>query len=62
MSHLLVIVDNLDLAGARRSPDEADPPLVVDSDAVLTDPVALECSQPVPRWNAEFIKLVGSIE
>jgi len=33
--HVLVIVHDLDVLGPRRSPDEADPPLLVDPDAVL---------------------------
>jgi hypothetical protein len=44
-----VVVDDLDLLRARLGPDEADPPLVVDADAVLTGTISLERFQPVAR-------------
>ena len=40
MLPLLVVVDDFDLHGDLVDPDEADAPLVVNSDAVLSDSVA----------------------
>ena len=39
---LLVVIYDLHLAGVLSAPDEADPVLTVDTDAVLAFPVALE--------------------
>jgi hypothetical protein len=43
----LVIIDDLHLVGIAVIPDEADAPLVVDADAVLSFAVALECFESV---------------
>lgn len=37
-----MIVHDLDLVGISVSPDEADPPLVINANAMLTSPLALE--------------------
>lgn len=44
-----MVVHDLDLVSIARSPDETDPPLVVDTDAVLTLAVPLECFKPIAR-------------
>jgi hypothetical protein len=46
-----VVIDNLDIdwAGRAMAPLKTDPPLVVDADAMLTLPIALQCFQPVAR-------------
>jgi hypothetical protein len=46
-----VIVDDFDVMGMAGFPSEADAPLVVDSNAVLTLAVAFQCFEPVSRWN-----------
>jgi hypothetical protein len=38
--NLLMVVDDLYIVGVTISPDEADAPLVVDADAVLSGPIA----------------------
>jgi len=49
-----VLVSNL--------PDEADTPLVVDTDAVLSGAVSLQGFQPVPRRHAQAVAANSSIE
>src|ERR1700751_1034524 len=46
----LVVVDQLDVPRACGAPGEADPPLVVDPDAVLAGAVAGQLFQAVARW------------
>jgi hypothetical protein len=49
-----MIVHNLYVHGIRLSPTEADSPLVVYPNAVLTYPIASEGLQPVPRNRSEI--------
>jgi hypothetical protein len=42
-----VVVRDLDLIGVGVPPGEADTPLLVDADAVLTLPVAVQLLQPI---------------
>jgi hypothetical protein len=35
-----MVVDDLDIVGVTISPDKAEPPLVVDADAILSSPTA----------------------
>ena len=51
--HLLVVVDDLDVERIGGAPDEADAPLVVDADAVLSGPVALERLEAIAGRNAK---------
>jgi hypothetical protein len=50
-----MIVDDLDLIGAVRTPQEADPPLSVDPDAMLAHAVSRERFQPV-AWQCGQIR------
>lgn len=51
-----VVVNDLHLLRSGVGPHEADPPLVVDPDAVLTRSIAFEGLEPVPRWDAEVLE------
>jgi len=42
-----MVIDDLDLLGRTITPNETDSPLIVDSDAVLTFPIATQFLQPV---------------
>src|SRR5439155_26144200 len=42
-----MVIDNLNHLGAAIPPDEADVPLIVDPDAVLSPAIASECLEPV---------------
>jgi hypothetical protein len=53
----MVIDDlNIDWAGGAIGPLKADPPLVVNTDAVLAPPIALQCFQPVAGQSGEIFQ------
>ena len=52
-----VVVHDLHLPGMGCIPNEANPPLVVDADAVLSRPVAQEGLQPVARWHPQEVEI-----
>ena len=54
--HSLVIIRDFHIVGVLAIPAEADSILVIDSDAVLTRPVAFERFQVISRWKTEFMK------
>ncbi len=60
--HLLVVVDDLDVERVGGAPDEADAPLIVDADAVLTGAIGLECFEAVAWRNAKVGERIGRIE
>jgi hypothetical protein len=51
-----VVVHDLDVLGATRRPHEADPPLVIDPDAVLASSIPCERFQAVPRGNSKIVE------
>src|SRR5690606_26681648 len=55
-SILSVVVNDLHLLWSSVGPHEADPPLVVDPDAVLAGPVTLESLKPAAGRNAEILE------
>ena len=64
----LVVVNDLNVLGSRRGPAEADAPLVVDADTVLSFAIALEHLEPIAgrgtqepecRRGLELCKLPG---
>jgi len=57
-----VIVDDLDFEGLRLPPDEADPPLVVDSDAVLSAPPSFQGLQTISGWDSEVLEGSRSVQ
>jgi hypothetical protein len=63
--HLLtsgMIVDDIDVGWPFIGPAEADPPLLIHSDATPPDPVALEWFQPVTGRRAHVFELQSLIE
>jgi hypothetical protein len=42
-----MVVDDFDIRRSSVRPPEADPPLIIDADAVLAEAIALECLQSV---------------
>lgn len=62
LHHLPVVVHDLDVLDVRFGPPEADPPLLVDPDAVLPDAVALECLQSVTRWHSQVVEHDGCVD
>jgi hypothetical protein len=47
----------LDIFSTSVLPHEANPPLVIDSDAVLTPPITLECLQAVAGRDPQLVEL-----
>src|SRR5262249_18352633 len=57
-----VIVDNLNAFRTRGGPFEANPPLLVDANAVLPRALPRNQLQPVPRRAAQILKLLSGVE
>jgi hypothetical protein len=57
-----MVIDDLDLPGVAAPPLEADAPLVVDPDAVLTLSGALQGFEPVSGWRTQLAKRPHGIE
>ena len=57
-----VVIGYLHIADSVVGPDETEPVLIVDSDAVLSLAVAGQCLQPVPRWNSQIVKTDRNIQ
>jgi hypothetical protein len=49
----LVIVHDLYVMRIAGTPPETNPPLIIDPDAVLTGPVALQRLKPIAWWDAQ---------
>lgn len=57
-----VVVDDLDVGRSGVGPGEADPPLLVDPDAVLPGAVPAECLKPVPGRHPEVVEDLGGVQ
>jgi hypothetical protein len=57
-----MVIDDLDVPWAIVSPAEADSPLVVNANAVLSAPVTTKFLEPVARWHAQVVQILGAIE
>jgi hypothetical protein len=57
-----VVVHNLHFVGMTFSLNEANPPLVVDSNRMLSLPFAPQCFQMIPRWGRKDIQLRGGVK
>jgi hypothetical protein len=57
-----VVVDDLDVMSVSADPAKADPPLVVDANAVLAETIGGELLQTVRRGHPEVSKAGGGIE
>jgi hypothetical protein len=57
-----VIIHDLDVVRISVAPDETDPELVVDANAVLPLPIAPERLQPVSRKNGQVPKLLCGVQ
>lgn len=57
-----VVVDDDDLGDIAVVPAEADAPLVVDADAVLTTPIAFQRFQPIGRRDTQILETGSGIE
>ncbi len=57
-----MVIDNLDLERVRSLPSKADPPLLVDSNAVLPGAIAFQRFQAIARRHAQVIEAPGLIQ
>jgi hypothetical protein len=57
-----MIINYLYFAGFSRSPDKADPPLVIDANAVLAGTVAGELFQAIPRRRDQVSQIICIVE
>jgi hypothetical protein len=57
-----VVVNDLNLQRITVFPNEADSPLIVDSNAVLSGSVTLQLLKPVRWWNPQRIQAAGRRE
>jgi hypothetical protein len=57
-----MIVDDLNLFGGAIAPDETNPPLIVDSDRVLSLAVALKRFEPIARRLTQIVQCAAAIE
>ena len=57
-----MIVHDLDLLGSRFAPPEYDPPLIVDSDRMLTGEVASQRLQAISWWCGEIAEHGSVVE
>jgi hypothetical protein len=57
-----VVVDYLNVDRTRFRPSEADPVLVVDTDAVLRSAVSAECLETIAGWYSQVAQDLGLVE
>ncbi len=58
----LVVIDDFDVGWTSCGPSEAETKLIVDPNAVLSRPVALEPLQAVARRHAQVVESAGNFE
>jgi hypothetical protein len=59
---LLMVVNDLNVLCAPITPDEAETPLVVDTNAMLPFPVAMQCFQAIPRWRCQVAQFGSAVQ
>jgi len=57
-----VVVCYLYVEGFAPGPSEADSPLLIDPNAVLTCPVSFQALQPISRWHSQVIYAFSCIQ
>jgi hypothetical protein len=57
-----VVVGDLDVCRTGGGPGEADAPLVVDADAVLSLPIPAQLLEAIARWNPKVVDDLGGVE
>jgi hypothetical protein len=57
-----VVVRDFDIMGVTSGPSEADPPLVIDANAVLPASISRQPLQPVPWGNAQVMKRLRRVQ
>ena len=57
-----MVIHDLDIVRIAVRPTKADAPLIVDPDAVLSRPIALEPLEPIPGWHPKVIERFSGID
>ncbi len=57
-----MIICDLDVERITDAPFEADSPLVIDSDAVLSCSVTAEFFKSIRRWNSQVVEISGIVD
>ena len=57
-----MIIHDFDAFRIAAAPHEANPPLVIDSDAVLGTAVCFQCFQPISRRHSQVVQRSGPVE
>lgn len=57
-----MVVDDLDVPCSAFTPDEADPPLIVDADTRLSSAIAFERLQAIAGRNAQIIQRLSGVK
>ena len=57
-----MIIGDFDGMGSVRHPDKTDPPLIIDPDAVLSDPIPFQFLQPISCRRQQIFKIRCAIE
>jgi hypothetical protein len=57
-----VVVDDFDVCGVVASPHKADTPLLVDTNAVLSGPIATQFLQPIGGGDLEISQRCGPVQ
>ena len=57
-----MIIHDLDLVGVPITPDETNPPLVIDANAVLSGPVSRQRFQPVAGWHTQILQRPRTVQ
>ncbi|OIP90209.1 MAG: hypothetical protein AUK24_04880 [Syntrophaceae bacterium CG2_30_49_12] len=57
-----MVINDLNVVGMAALEAEAYAPLIVNADAPLPDPVALQLLQPIIRWNTQVFQLFRTVE
>jgi hypothetical protein len=57
-----VVIDDFHIFCTPIRPTKADTPLIVDTNAVLTGTITLECFKVIARWHPQIIKSTGDLK
>lgn len=57
-----MVIDDFDIFSTRIRPTKADTPLIVDTNAVLTGTITLECFKVIAGWYLQIFKSTGDLD
>src|SRR5579883_3398658 len=59
---LAVVVDDFDISWSSGGPDEANPPLIVDSNTVLAGSISFQGLEAISRWHPKVVHIKRRVE